>query len=183
MKRRKTLQTSWLYERTEVCWLMLNRGRRPKMTRNRWVKKCFHTPHSTWLKNSMSHFEPDAAQTFSSLVSDCVTTILSRSSFSPPLHCQWSSSAAVWLLTIKLRISALFLMLGHYHKCNNVPTHAGIFFHFRVMARSPSSVTSQGRGCTSCMTITPWIAWQRGTSNSHQGSVWFYIINSQQTLN
>lgn len=116
------------------------------MTRNRWVKKCFHTPHSTWLKNSRSHFEPDATQTFSCLVSDCVTTILSRSSFSPPLHCQWSSSAAVWLLTIKLRISALFLMLGHYHKCNNVPTHAGIFFHFRVMARSPSSVTSQGAG-------------------------------------
>lgn len=32
--------------------------------------------------------------------------------------------------------------LSHMH--NNVPTHAGIFCHFRAMARSPSFVTSQG---------------------------------------
>lgn len=84
------------------------------------IKKCFYPPHCTWLKNSLSDFEADAAQTVSSSVSDCGTTISSPSSFSPP---HWSSSAAVWLLTITLHIFALFLMLAHYHECTITCQH------------------------------------------------------------
>lgn len=62
---------------------------------------------------------------------------------------------------------------------NNLPTHAGIFFHFRVMARS---VTSQGRGCASSMTITPWIAWQGGTADS-QPRRFCAVLHHQHTTN
>lgn len=161
---------------------MLNRGRGPKLTRTWWVKKCFYFPHSTWLKNSMSDFGPDAAQTFSSLASDCGTTILSGSSFSPPLHSveQLRCRLAADYQTPHLCSLSDVNPLSQMH--NNVPTHAGIFFHFRLMARSPSSVTSQGRGCTPCMTITAWIAWLRGTSNSQP---WRFceVLHHQLTTN
>lgn len=133
------------------------------MTKKSVIKKCFYPPHCTWLNNSLSDFEADAAQTVSSSASDCVTTISSPPSFSPP---HWSSSAAVWLLTITLQhLSSLSDVSPLSRMHNNVPTHAGFFFYFAGMARSPRSVTSWGRGFASWMTIT---AWREHDNAGHQ---------------
>lgn len=151
------------------------------------LKKCFHTPHSTWLNNSMSHFDtaqPDAAQTFSFLASDCVTTILSCSSFSPPLHCQWSSSAAVWLLTIKRHISALFLMFTHYHNHTIMCPCMRAFSVISGWWHAHQAVWHPRGGAAHDIAINPRIARQHGSSNSrHEGSAQFCLFKSQQTLN
>lgn len=181
MKRR---QTVWLYWRTEVCWLMSNRGRRTKMARNWWVNKCFSTPHS-WLRNSMSYFEPDATQTFSSLVSDCGTTIVSCLSSSPPPHRQWSSSAAVWLLTIKLLISALLLMLAHYNKRTMTCQRMRAFSCISGWWHAHRALWPQ-RGGAGHHVWPAHRGWHDNAGRqtaSHEGSVRFCIADSQQTLN
>ena len=162
MKRRQTLQTGWWCQRTDVCWLMLSRGRRPKvkMTRTRWVKQSFHAPRSTphsWTLTP-TRCRSDLFLLSVRLCNNNLIVFLLLTS-SPMSGQQLRCRLAADYQSPHLCSLSDVRPLSQMH--NNVPAHAGIFFHFSAMARSPSAVTSQGRGCTSCMTMAPWIAWRR----------------------
>lgn len=129
--------------------------------------KCFSAPRPTWpLQQVVSLGALMPLRLFPPL-SACATTaaflLLTSSSLSvEQLSCRLAADYPTPHLCSLSDASPLS------QTRNNVQTHAGVFLHFRVMARSPCSVTSEGRGCPPCTTITPWIAPQGGTSNSQQ---------------
>lgn len=105
-----------------------------------------------------------------------VTTLVSHFSFSPPLHTRWSSTTSVWLQPISPPIiTALFLLQPLYLTCdNNVTAYAGIFWQFRVLARSVRCVTSLWQGYRSDLTVWRALrctAWQQSPLTNRSDTV------------